>query len=539
MATGAGIDVGASLVKGAVVQVQEDGSCSLLEALAIPVNASAEQGTEMGAALLKHKPGPFGTLHAALCLSLPEAAFDRVRIQLAVDQPDISDSVIRNWIIEGKVPPPGGTDIKNDLWDFEISRLWRRPTDVERFGMKCAEGLFARVPAGASGTAYPDLKGLTPSTVEPASLALFNYVLQFAPQIRGADVMVLDIGHSRVEALLIADTELVRVLRVPLDDLVALVADRARLLADQAVQRLRNTDLMATDAVNGAVRDAVSRTLQQIKLALADQKPKPHRALICGGLSSLRGAVRLAHSSLDIPAEMLAIPETLRSQASFATPFAAFPCAIGAALRAAGAAPVTLLPRKPVFKQVAAARPAARSEAGGTAAEGGEAGAAGLSFLEMAKGAATALLEAGHSLLKLPARLGRTWLMIGFTCALALLPTGWLYLHQGAAIHRAERDIEILAPDASELERQAQLVYRYTEFTQKGTLALIPWGEVISEIAVLMPTDTYLTGLNANGGRLMLTGRVRGNLSLRLKRIVEQLKQSPALKRQGLIPPDL
>jgi len=112
-------------------------------------------------------------------------------------------------------------------------------------------------------------------------------------------------------------------------------------------------------------------------------------------------------------------------------------------------------------------------------------------------------------------------------------------MRQGSTIRETRREIELLAPDSSELERQARLVTHYAELTQKGTLSLMPWGEIVTEIAVLMPADTYITNLNANSSRLMISGRVRGSLSAHLHNVVEQLKQSPALKRQGLIPPDL
>jgi len=322
-----------------------------------------------------------------------------------------------------------------------------------------------------------------------------------------------------------------------MDDLVALVADRAGLLPDQAIQRLRNADFTATDSVNGAIRDTIGRTLSSLKQALEGPSlPKPARALICGGMSTLRGSVRLAHTSLDIPSELLSMPDTLRTQISFQTPFSVFPPAIGAALRAAGAASVSLLPKKSTAKAAAAAHSATIKEA---ASEAGGDESAGTSWTDMARGAVAALTDSARTILELPARLGRTWLVLGLVSAIALLPTMWLWMHQGSNISSTRREIEMLAPDSSELERQAKLVTSYAEITRKGTLALIPWGEVVSEIAVLMPPDTYITSLSANSSRLMIIGRVRGSMSARLQSVVEQFKQSPALKRQGIIPPDL
>jgi len=534
---GVGIDAGTSFIKGAAIQLQEDGSWSLLEAIAIPTSEFAAKGGEFTLALSKHRSSAFSSNRPALCMSSAESGFDRVRVQVHADSPDISDSVIRGWILEGKIPPPGEITPKTDLWDFELLHLYRRNTDIERFGMKCADGMFAKVSAAAASQVSADLKGVNPESMEPSSLALLNYSLSFIPQMHGHTLMVADIGHSRIEGLLIHDTELVKVFRIPLDDLIALVADRASIPPDQAIQRLRNADLTATDSINGAIRDTVGRALASLKQALeAPALPKPARFLICGGLSTLRGAVRLAHSSLDAPCDLLSMPETIRTQISFQSPFSLFPSAIGAALRAAGATSISLLPKKPTAKAAAAALSASMKEA--STETGGDQPAVA-SWMEMARGALAALTDAGRTGLELPARLGRTWLVLGLVSVIALLPTLWLWMHQGSNISSTRREIEMLAPDSSELERQAKLVTHYAELTRKGTLALIPWGEVVSEIAVLMPGDTYITSLNANSSRLMIIGRVRGSMSARLQNVVEQFKLSPALKRQGIIPPDL
>lgn len=538
MATvGVGIDVGASFIKGAVIQLQEDGTWSLLEALAIPASEFASKGGEFTSALSKHRSSAFSSNRPALCLSSIETGFNRVRVQVHADSPDISDSVIQNWILEGLIPPPGEINPKIDLWDFQLLHLYRRNTDVERFGMKCADGMFAKVSAAASVQVTQELKGINPESMEPSSLALLNYSLSFISQMNGHTIMIVDIGHSRIDALLIHDTELVQVFRIPMDDLVALVADRAGLLPDQAIQRLRNADFTATDSVNGAIRDTVARALTALKQAMEGPSiPKPARILLCGGMSTLRGSVRLAHTSLDAPCELVAMPETIRTQVSFQTPYSVFPSAIGAALRAAGGASISLLPRKSSAKASATAHSAAMKEA--SSESGGEA-VAGTSWMDMARGAIAALTDSSRAILQLPARLGRTWLILGLVSAIALLPTLWLWMHQGSNISSTRREIEMLAPDSSELERQAALVTSYAELTRKGTLAIVPWGEVVSEIAVLMPPETYITNLNANSSRLMIIGRVRGSMSARLQSVVEQFKQSPALKRQGIIPPDL
>ena len=43
---GVGIDAGASFIKGAAIQLQEDGSWSLLEAIAVPTSEFAAKGGE-------------------------------------------------------------------------------------------------------------------------------------------------------------------------------------------------------------------------------------------------------------------------------------------------------------------------------------------------------------------------------------------------------------------------------------------------------------------------------------------------------------
>jgi len=538
MATvGIGIDAGASFIKGAVIQIQEDGNWSLLEALAMPASEFAEKGGDFTSTLSKHRSSTFSGNRPTLCLSHPEAGFNRIRVPIQADFPDISDAFIKAWILEGKIPPPEGINPRTDLWDFELLHLYRRNADIERFGMKCADGVFAKVSAAAAAQATQDLKGINAEHMEPTSLALLNYAHSFIPSLHGHTVLVVDIGHSKIEGILVHDTELLKVARIPLTDLVALVADRAGIPVDQAPQRLRNGDLSATDSVNGAIRDMVGRALTSLKQALeGPAMPVPTRTLLCGGMSTLRGAVRLAHSSLESPCELLAMPETIKTQVSFQTPFSVFPAAIGAALRAAGAAPVSLLPQKTTAKAVAAAQGTVQKE---SAIEAGVEGPSSTSWKEMARGAAAALSDSSRALLELPARLGRTWQILGLVSAIALLPTLWLWMHQGSNISSIRREIEMLAPDSLELERQAKLVTSYAELTRKGTLDLVPWGEVVSEIAVLMPVDTYITSLNANSSRLMIIGRVRGSTSARLLSVIEQFKQSPALKRQGIIPPDL
>ena len=534
---GVGIDIGASFIKGVAIQLQEDGSWSLLEALALPISEFAEKGGEFTSSLSKHRSSAFSSNRPALCLSSAETGFDRVRVQVHADSPDISDSVIRSWILEEKISAPGETNPKTDLWDFQLLHLYRRNTDIDRFGMKCADGMFAKVSASSVERIAQGFKGINPESLEPSSLALLNYALSFVSQMNGHTIMVVDIGHSRIEGLLIHDTELIKVFHIPMDDLIALVADQSNQSPDQSIQRLRNADFTATDSVNGAIRDTVGRALSALKQGLDGPAiPKPSRVLICGGMATLRGTVRLAHSSLDAPCELLSIPETIRSQIAFQTPFSVFPSAIGAALRAAGGASVSLLPKKASAKAAAAAHSAALKEA---ATESGGEPSVATTWMDMARGAAAALTDSLRTVLELPARLGQTWLVLGLVSAIALLPTLWLWMHQGSNISSTRREIEMLAPDSSELERQAKLVNNFAEITRKGTLALVPWGEVVSEIAVLMPPDTYITSLNANTSRLMIVGRVRGSMSARLQSVVDQFKQSPALKRQGIIPPDL
>jgi hypothetical protein len=335
--------------------------------------------------------------------------------------------------------------------------------------------------------------------------------------------LLVDLGASHAQAALIAGGQVLRVSWIHATELAEMIDRITKQEPGKAEELLKNVNLDAPEPASVPVRDALAATLRKIAPALGledGNAPQPSRVLLCGGMAAMRGAAEMANSIMNVSAEIMAQPQGLGSvgSAGLPAPYPVFAGAIGAALRAAGAAPLPLMPRRQRQPVRSLAAPAATKE--------------GLAR-ERRNAAIRIALRAWESI----RQSGWRWVTAGAVALAILLPTIRLLSRQTTSEAQARRDLEMLEPDTAELARQARLLRTYAVLTGAGRLTLMPWGAVIAEIAERMPAGTYLTGVNANGDRLFVQGRVEGNLGEQLRHIIERFRQAPVLKRQGLIPP--
>jgi len=549
---GVGIDQGQAFVKGVAVQLFEDGSLSLLSAVIVPAPDAKAKPDLIGGPLGRHRPAPFTKPPAVVATSHPDGYLDRVRLPLAPETGPMSDHDIIAWLLEGKIPPPAGTQVKEDLWDFLGLHYYRRSTDVETLGKKVAEGLFTRIPRPvAEMTAFKSSK-LVDAGLEPTILSLLNVYLRLLPPAKehaGATLM-LDIGSYQVQALLFGETGLVRSMSASMGDLPGLVERTARIERAQVHHRLQNTDVASSDTVSIAIKDAIVKTLQKVQSSFWPEgttNPKPNRIVLCGGLSQCRGMSRIVNTALDVPTDMLHQPESLRLVGTLPAPYPVFAGALGAAVRAAGAAPLPLKPRK----QVIQALPKGWSSRLASMAHlpGGVHLPPGFGLPQM-PGLALPnmpmieevsrfvriwdrIVAWVKSLRQLPAKLSWGWVGVGVAALIAMIPTSMLLARQGTAFASAQAEVELLEPDTSELAREAELIRQYATLTGSGALTILPLGEIVAEIGARMPAGTYLARLSASPDQLGLLGRVKGNAGLKVKQISERLAAAPALRRAG------
>lgn len=524
---GVGIDLGFSSTKGIAIRVLEDGHISLLEAVLIPSAEVTTRAGELASALARHRPSRFTRPPLSLCVSHPDIFFDRVRLPLTTETGDVTEEEIRGWLAEGKILPPTATKMKEDLWDFQVLRLFRRATDLEQLGKKYAVGLFARIPRAVADS-VPVFKPLPVKGLEPSVLAALNACLQLTPPAKGQPTLFMNLGLHQVQAVLLADREVLRVAIAPLGDFTDIVEKLARLEPGKAGQRIQNADLTATDAVSVAIKDVVSKVLKKIQAMVGGEDetsiPRPQQILLCGGLASVKGMSRFVNSTLNIQTDTLVQPERLQSTLALPAPYPIFAGAMGAALRSAGAVPLPLMPRKQL-PRAARAQPAPAPVAAGQ---------------PVAARAPTAPVPAWAGAFRdLPERLGWGWVAIGAVALVASLLILWYPNWPGGESGKKRRELALLTVEMDELKRQDGLIKQYVSLTGSGGLLLFPWGAVITEMASKMPRGTYLTTINANQERLLVGGRVKGSPSRQVKRIVEGLKKAPMMKRLGLTPPEL
>lgn len=531
---GVGIDIGATQTKAAAVQVFEDGSVSILEALVLPTAELNARADEIGMKLGSHRPAVLTRPSVVVAFSHAEMFMDRVKLPLAADAGDVTRDDLLAAIWDGKLPPPVPTQVKDDVWDLQVLHLFRRSTDLEQLGRKVAEGIFVRIPKGPAAAVRTAYKHLVPAGIVPAPLAALNGWLRCAPAGSSTPVLLINAGIGQFDAMLIADGELQRAFSVPVGDLTGTVARLAGLEPAQAPARIMNADVTSSEPVNAAVKEAVVKALQRLQTAfLAENSgvPRPQRILLTGGLSALRGVPRLTNATLELAAEPMPQPDRVRAAQPLPAPFPVFLGAVGAALQAAGAVPLSLRPQRH------ASRPAVHRVQGG------------LPHLHMPeiemphlpapKRLAGAVVGFAGTLSGLPARMGWGWIAVGAAAALAVLPTVWWMHRLGGTKMETERDIELIAPENSELERQSRLIKTYVQLTGTGALNLLPWGEIVMELSNRMPAGTFIVRVDANAERLFLSGRVKGSAGTKVKQIVEKLKTAPVFKRQGLSPPEL
>lgn len=552
---GVGIDQGSAFVKGVALQLFEDGSLSLLSAVVAPTAEVRSKPDLIGGPLGRHRPAPFTRPPAVVATSHPDAYLDRIRLQLKPETGPMSDHDIVAWLLEGSIPAPAGAQVKEDLWDFMGLHYFRRSTDAEQYGRKFAEGLFTRIPRPVAEAAAFKYGKLADAGLEPTLLALLNaYLRTLTPgkESQGA-TLLLDIGSYQIQALLLGETGLIRSMSASMGDLPGLVERTARIERAQVHHRLQNTDIASSDTVSVAIKDAITKTLSKIQSSFWPEgttNPRPHRILLCGGLSQCRGMARIVNTALDVPADILHQPEILRLAGSLPAPYPVFVGAIGAALRAAGSAPLPLQPRKQAL------RPSPKGWAHMPSMPHLPAGIhipslpAGFQMPSMPAGIPLPgmptmqdvsrfvrlwdrLVAGLRSLRALPGRMGWGWIAVGCAAVIAMVPTTALLLRQGSSLDAARSEVELLEPDTSELAREAELIRQYATLTGSGALTILPLGEVIAEVAARMPSGTYLARLSASPDQLLLIGRVRGNPTLKIKQISERLAVAPALRRAG------
>jgi len=497
--TGVGIDLGAVLTKGVALRMSEDGTATILEALAVPT-ADIKARTRMAKALAGHRPNFIMRPIMSVCTSHPEAYLSRVQIPLPSDTREITADEIRDMVLDGSVSTPAGINMKDDLWDVRIVRMFRRTADVEQYGKKFAEAVAVRVTKPAIDARTAPVRPLSASSYEPTMLAVVNACACFGTASRGANDLIVDMGLRQFSAILLADGQPLRTATASLGDLVETVEKLGHLEAGKAEQKIMGADMVGTDQVNSAIRDAITKALGQIaeSLGIAGDNPaiRPGRGILCGGLSPLNGMVKLASPTLGCMAEIFAQPDRLRSAADLPVSFPLLAGAIGAALRSAGAAPLKLAPRRQVAPK--------RQKAARTG----------------------------------PVWSGWKWVAVGAVALLSLGPTAFLLRYQSRDLSSARREMALLEPDSFELARQARKIREYASLTGTGALSLMPWGIVIMEMANRMPPGVSISSVSANRDRLMVGGRVDGNLGVMMRKINEKLRQAPVMKQYGLTPPE-
>jgi hypothetical protein len=496
---GVGIDLGAVLTKGVALKLLEDGTVAILEAYAVPT-ADLKSRAVMTEALAKHRPNILISPALSISTSHPEAFLGRSQVPLPADTGEITASEVRRLVMDGSIPAPSGINIKEDLWDVRIIKLYRRTADVEQYGKKFADAAVVRVTKPAVEARSAPVKPLTVSSFEPVLLAVLNACARCAAPSRGGTDLIVDMGLRQFGAVLVAEGEPLRTATASLGDLAETVERLARLEPGKAEQAIMKADMVATDPVNSAIRDAITKAFAQIaeSLGIAGENPsiRPSRGILCGGLAPLGGMAKLASPALGCMTEVLSQPDRIRTTAALPVPFPLLAGAFGAALRSAGAASSKLAPMKQAAPKK---RKAARAE---------------------------------------PAWTGWKWVAAGALALAALVPTGMVLKSQSQALSAARRDWLLLEPDSSELGRQARMIRRYASLTGSGALSLMPWGEVIMEMANRMPAGVYVTTISANRDRLLVGGRVEGILSVQMKKISERMRQAPVMKRHGLAPPE-
>ena len=522
-----GIDIGSAQAKGIAIRVMDDGSISILGGAIMPAGELKARTDEFAGAFNKFRPTPFTRLPAATCLSHHDVRLERVRVPLAAEDGDIREETLKIRLLDGKIPAPGGAKVAEDLWDLQALRFFRRASDVEAYGGKYAEALFALVPKVVGEWGSIPWKTFAPAGVVPSSLGFLNTILRFTNIQKEVPTLALEVGLHHVMGILIYDGEPLKIAQAPIENLVQHVGTMLKLDPQRAEQRIQGADIALTDNSSTAIRETITKALTQIKEAMieegAENPLKPQRLILCGGLAPMKSLARHAGTVLDIQTPELLGSDRVRLAVTLPAPFQAFAAALGCAVMAAGIAPLRLFPRK----QEKAAIVAAASGAKPVVTRPG-----GPTFIERA-------YEAGMRVWNLPSKLGWWWVVVGAAAALALIPTARRLYTQAAQIDNTRRETEILAPDSAELERQARLINRYNNLTGTGPLALTPWGEIIVELANRMPADSYASRMNVSRGRLLIQGRVKGNSGTMVRQIIEKLKSAPVLRRNGLTPPAL
>ncbi len=523
---GAGLDLGASQVKGVVIEISQDGTLILREAVMIG-SAEFSSGGEIIAALGRRRKSPFSKLPLVISASNAETLFGRMRVTLPQDAGHVTEEILREWLFAGKMQPPAGTDLKGDYWDMKIQSLFRRSTDVEQNGEKSADVIFARVPRALAERELPKDKNVVVAGMQPSGIGLLDAYLKLAPAADNESTsLILDMGVRQVRGFLVRNREIVASTTAAIEDLENQVARAAR-----AGQRIATMDVMGSDPASGTIRAAVTRALQAVieSLWAHDESRKPHRAVICGGLAGLRSMPRLVNAALGVPAEPIPQPDRARPGLVLPAAFSAFAAATGAALRAAGASRVELAPRRqtaPSMEKAAKRRPI-------TAAGLGE------RLKDWASGTGQMIRSAMAGIRTLPERLGWGWVAIGAFALAASIPTAWFYSKSTGALAELDREYRELLPGVTELKREADLLDRYARLSGTATLSYFPWGDVVAEIVARMPDNVFISSLNADADRVLITGRARGSLEKILSDVSRRLKDSPVLKRHGLTPPEL
>ncbi len=538
---GIGIDLGASSTKGAAIRVLNDGTIALLEAVVVPSNELKNRSGDLASALARHRASVFSSRpRLCMCVSHPDVVFERTQLKLDPATGAITEEDIRSQLTGGKLPLPGGTKALEDLWDFQLLKLLRRTDDVEKLGGKSAEGLFARVPRAVADSGIPGFKPLTSRGLEPAAAAATNAFLKFTESSKSGRIMLLILGANQAQAILIDAGVVVRTVTAPIVDLVPTVEKTARLAPEQAAVRLRTADLSAEDPVSMAIQGVVAKTMEEIQGAIfaedGSAPPAPEKIILCGGIGSLKGMGPFINSILGLDTETMAQPPQLQASMNLPAPFPIFAGAIGAALRAAGAAPLTLMPKMHVAVPIAVkeekpepAQPQAVRPGSAAGARSGDALA----------GITGPIRRGFRRFMRVTDRFGWAWLGVGLAAIVAIVPV--IYTISSMSRERAElnRELALQAPATLELQRQNALIREYVSLTGSGGLSLLPWGTVITEMAGCMPTGTYITSLSANSDRVLIHGRVQGRPGTRVRQIIRRLKKAPILKRHGLTPPAL
>jgi hypothetical protein len=496
---GVGIDLGAVLTKGVALRVFEDGTATILEAAAVPT-ADLKARAIMMKALARHRPNFIMRPVLSVCTSHPEAYLSRVQIPLPSETGETTADEIRHLVLDGSVPAPAGINIKDDLWDVRIIRMFRRAADVEQHGKKFAEAVAVRVTKAAMDARSAPAKPLHAQSYEPAMLAVVNTCARFGSVSRGANDLIVDMGLRQFSAILLADGQPLRTATISLGDLAETVEKLGRLDSGKADQKIMSADMLATDPVNSAIRDAITKAFGQVaeSLGLTGDSPshRPGRGILCGGLSPLTGMAKLASPTLGCMAEILAQPDRLRSAAALPVAFPVLAGAIGAALRSAGVAPLKLAPQKQVAPRK---RKATQAQ---------------------------------------PVWSGWKWIAVGAVALASIVPTAVLVRDESRALSSSRREMALLEPDSYELARQAKKIKEYASLTGTGALSLMPWGTVIMEMANRLPSGVSLSSVSANRDRLLVGGRVDGSLGTMMKKINDRLRQAPVMKQYGLTPPE-